>query len=140
RARRPGGQPRRLPGGGGAPHRAAHTRRLGSETRFRAVPAHDVRPGPAPHHVPGAGEAAAGRAVGTGCGPRGRAGRYPGDLCSLANRRRCYGAWLPISCIILNIGRYIAMMMTPTIIPTPIIMIGSMIEVRFAIALSTSSS
>ena len=33
-----------------------------------------------------------------------------------------------------------AMMMTPTIIPTPIIMIGSMIEVRFWMAASTSSS
>ena len=28
-----------------------------------------------------------------------------------------------------NIGRYIEMMITPTIRPTPIIMIGSMIEV-----------
>ena len=30
---------------------------------------------------------------------------------------------------ILNIGRYIEMMITPTIMPTPIIIIGSMIEV-----------
>jgi hypothetical protein len=41
---------------------------------------------------------------------------------------------------ILNIGRYIAMMITPTISPTPIIMIGSMIEVSVWIDESTSSS
>ena len=40
----------------------------------------------------------------------------------------------------LNIGRYMEMMITPTIIPTPIIMSGSMIAVSEAIALSTSSS
>ncbi len=40
----------------------------------------------------------------------------------------------------LNIGRYMEMMMTPTIIPTRIIIRGSMIEVRVAIELSTSSS
>jgi hypothetical protein len=34
-----------------------------------------------------------------------------------------------ISVSILNIGKYIEMMITPTIMPTPIIMIGSMIEV-----------
>ncbi len=45
-----------------------------------------------------------------------------------------------ISDIILNIGRYMAMMMTPTIAPTAIIMSGSMIEVRALIAASTSSS
>jgi hypothetical protein len=39
-----------------------------------------------------------------------------------------------------NIGRYIEMMITPTIRPTPIIMIGSMIEVSVAIDASTSSS
>ena len=32
-----------------------------------------------------------------------------------------------------NIGRYIEMMITPTIKPTPIIMIGSMIEVSVAL-------
>ena len=41
---------------------------------------------------------------------------------------------------ILNIGRYIAMMITPTIRPTAIIMIGSMIEVSDWIDASTSSS
>ena len=46
----------------------------------------------------------------------------------------------PISCISLNMGRYIEMMMIPTMKPTPIIISGSMIEVRFAIAASTSSS
>ena len=41
---------------------------------------------------------------------------------------------------ILNIGMYIAMMITPTIRPTPIIMSGSMIEVSDATDASTSSS
>jgi len=49
------------------------------------------------------------------------------------------GSYL-ISVSILNIGKYIAMMITPTIIPTTIIMIGSMIEVSVAIDESTSSS
>jgi hypothetical protein len=40
----------------------------------------------------------------------------------------------------LNIGRYIEMMITPTISPTPIIISGSMIEVRDWTAASTSSS
>ncbi len=40
----------------------------------------------------------------------------------------------------LNIGRYMLMMMTPTMIPTPTIISGSMIEVRAAIDASTSSS
>ena len=40
----------------------------------------------------------------------------------------------------LNIGRYIEMMITPTIAPTPIIISGSMIAVSAAIAASTSSS
>ncbi len=48
--------------------------------------------------------------------------------------------WSAIRVIILNIGRYIAMMMTPTIIPTPIIINGSMIDVSDWIELSTSSS
>src|SRR5438105_5728024 len=39
-----------------------------------------------------------------------------------------------------NIGRYIEMMITPTIAPTRIIISGSMIEVSVAIAESTSSS
>ena len=41
---------------------------------------------------------------------------------------------------ILNIGRYMAMRMIPTMIPTPIIMSGSMIEVSDATDASTSSS
>ena len=45
-----------------------------------------------------------------------------------------------MSVSILNIGRYIEMMMMPTMIPTPIIMIGSMIEVSVWIDESTSSS
>ena len=40
----------------------------------------------------------------------------------------------------LNIGRYIEMMITPTMTPTPIIISGSMIEVSDAIEASTSSS
>jgi hypothetical protein len=40
----------------------------------------------------------------------------------------------------LNIGRYMLMMITPTIAPTPIIISGSMIAVSEAIAASTSSS
>jgi hypothetical protein len=40
----------------------------------------------------------------------------------------------------LNIGRYIERMIVPTMIPTPIIMIGSMIEVSAEIEASTSSS
>jgi hypothetical protein len=45
-----------------------------------------------------------------------------------------------MSVSILNIGKYIEMMITPTISPTPIIMIGSMIEVSVWIDESTSSS
>ena len=41
---------------------------------------------------------------------------------------------------ILNIGRYIAMTTTPTMPPTPIIMIGSMIEVSDFSIVATSSS
>jgi hypothetical protein len=41
---------------------------------------------------------------------------------------------------ILNIGMYIEMMMTPTMSPTPIIMIGSTIEVSDCTDASTSSS
>src|SRR5581483_4228314 len=41
---------------------------------------------------------------------------------------------------ILNIGRYIAITMMPTMMPTPIIISGSMIDVSAAIAASTSSS
>ena len=41
---------------------------------------------------------------------------------------------------ILNIGRYIAMMMIPTTTPTAIIISGSMIDVRDEIDASTSSS
>ena len=45
-----------------------------------------------------------------------------------------------ISVSSLNIGMYIERMITPTMIPTPIIMIGSMIEVSVWIDASTSSS
>ena len=41
---------------------------------------------------------------------------------------------------ILNIGRYIEMMITPTMQPTPIIISGSMIEVSEEMDASTSSS
>jgi hypothetical protein len=40
----------------------------------------------------------------------------------------------------LNIGKYIEMMITPTMAPTPIIISGSMMAVSEAIAASTSSS
>ncbi len=40
----------------------------------------------------------------------------------------------------LNIGRYIAMTIVPTMMPTPIIRIGSMIEVSDWMLASTSSS
>ena len=40
----------------------------------------------------------------------------------------------------MNIGRYIEMMITPTIKPTPIIISGSMIDVSVEIDASTSSS
>ena len=49
------------------------------------------------------------------------------------------GAYLTSESI-LNIGRYIAMMITPTIRPTPIIITGSMMLVSVAIDASTSSS
>ena len=45
-----------------------------------------------------------------------------------------------MSVIILNIGRYIAMTIVPTITPTPIISTGSMIEVSDWMLVSTSSS
>jgi hypothetical protein len=48
------------------------------------------------------------------------------------------GQWISVSS--LNMGRYIEMMMTPTMMPTPIIISGSMIDVSVAIELSTSSS
>ena len=51
-----------------------------------------------------------------------------------ARRRYC------TSCRSLNIGRYIAMMMIPTIAPTPSIISGSTIEVSDWIEVSTSSS
>ena len=68
------------------------------------------------------------------------------DTCSrqAGTRRRAWSlaerANYLISVSILNIGRYIEMMITPTIMPTPIIMIGSMIEVSDWMAASTSSS
>ena len=45
-----------------------------------------------------------------------------------------------ISVSSLNIGRYIEITIVPTIAPTPIIRIGSMIEVSEAMLASTSSS
>ena len=45
-----------------------------------------------------------------------------------------------ISVSSLNIGKYMLMITTPTMIPTPSIMIGSTIEVRAWIEASTSSS
>ena len=46
--------------------------------------------------------------------------------------------WISVS--ILNMGRYIEMMITPTMQPTPIIISGSMIEVSAEMEASTSSS
>jgi hypothetical protein len=48
--------------------------------------------------------------------------------------------WSPMSVSILNIGKYIEMMMMPTMSPTPIIIRGSTIEVSDWIEVSTSSS
>jgi hypothetical protein len=45
-----------------------------------------------------------------------------------------------MSVSILNIGRYIAITMVPTMIPTPIIRIGSMMDVSDWMLESTSSS
>ena len=73
----------------------------------------------------------AGRAYGVAAG-----GRTSGPGPRTARPLACY--WISVS--ILNIGRYIAMMMIPTTTPTAIIISGSMIDVRLAIALSTSSS
>jgi hypothetical protein len=66
--------------------------------------------------------------------------------CRATPRRRAAAARTPnpsrylTSVSILNIGRYIEMMMMPTMTPTPIIMIGSTIEVSDDTADSTSSS
>jgi hypothetical protein len=51
----------------------------------------------------------------------------------------CAGGY-SISVSSLNIGRYMAITMMPTMTPTPIIISGSMIEVSAWIAASTSSS
>jgi hypothetical protein len=51
---------------------------------------------------------------------------------------RAVSYWMRLS--ILNIGRYIEMMITPTTMPTAIIISGSMIDVSVWIAVSTSSS
>jgi hypothetical protein len=52
-----------------------------------------------------------------------------------------FGRWCYLTSeSILNIGRYIAITMTPTIIPTRIIISGSTIDVSDWIAASTSSS
>ena len=45
-----------------------------------------------------------------------------------------------MSVSILNIGRYIAITMVPTMTPTPIIRIGSMMDVSDLMLVSTSSS
>jgi len=55
-----------------------------------------------------------------------------------ARARRPARYWMSVSS--LNIGMYIEMMITPTTMPTPIIMSGSMTDVRVAMELSTSSS
>src|SRR5439155_3711185 len=136
RARPPRREPRRVPGRGRAADRAAHPGGLGGEERLRAVPADDVRARAPPRHVPSAGEAPPGEAVRPGFGPRRRARR---DARGLRRVESCR-YWFPISCIILNIGRYIAMTMMPTMNPTPIIISGSMMDVRDWIVLSTSSS
>ena len=60
--------------------------------------------------------------------------RRPDRRCPRANPRYL------ISVSSLNIGRYIEMTIVPTITPTPIIRIGSMIEVSEAMLASTSSS
>jgi len=57
-----------------------------------------------------------------------------------ADASRVWRARYLISVSILNIGRYMLMMITPTIRPTPIIISGSMMEVSDWIAASTSSS
>jgi hypothetical protein len=53
---------------------------------------------------------------------------------------RCRTACYLTSVSILNIGMYIEMMMMPTMTPTPIIMIGSTIDVSDCTDASTSSS
>jgi hypothetical protein len=53
---------------------------------------------------------------------------------------RCADGRYFTSVSILNIGMYIEMMMMPTMTPTPIIMIGSTIEVSDCTDASTSSS
>ena len=68
----------------------------------------------------------------------------PLSTTAVAGRTRtwttCSSLGYLISESILNIGMYMLMMITPTIRPTPIIMIGSMIEVSDWIEASTSSS
>jgi hypothetical protein len=59
----------------------------------------------------------------------------PADPPDPRRRRRYF-----TSVSILNIGMYIEMMMMPTMMPTPIIMIGSTIDVSDDTAESTSSS
>ena len=67
---------------------------------------------------------------------------------SMGDGRRGSGAWraegaparYSIRVSNLNIGRYIAMTIVPTMMPTPIIRIGSMIEVSDWMLASTSSS
>jgi hypothetical protein len=70
----------------------------------------------------------------------GRASVPAPDAADLAVRARAVQSRYLTSESILNIGRYIEMMITPTIRPTPIIISGSMIEVSDWIEASTSSS
>ena len=76
--------------------------------------------------------------------PRGLLADPRGRVLTRAGRCACVGRSAPVgyltSVSILNIGRYIAMMITPTIRPTPIIITGSMMLVSVAIDASTSSS
>jgi hypothetical protein len=64
--------------------------------------------------------------------------RLRAALLSLSLLCCCLLAYLT-SVSILNIGRYIEMMTMPTMMPTPIIMIGSTIDVSDDSAESTSS-
>ena len=73
----------------------------------------------------------------------GRRGRGRLDACRVEGSASVYGdspGPYSMRVSILNIGRYMAMMITPTMAPTRIIMIGSMIEVSARMAASTSSS
>jgi hypothetical protein len=72
-----------------------------------------------------------------GAPPRGRHGAVPPES---PTRPGSPAGRYWTSCRSLNIGRYMAMMITPTIAPTPSIIRGSTIEVSAWIDVSTSSS